>query len=269
MGRRRASGVEQRVVRTLESVVVATTRAEDPDDALVAGLRAKGALVRTWATLRFLPARDREPLEHAVNALRAGAFEWIALTSPRAVDPVTELAPTSPDGVRVAAVGRRTADTLLAAGWHADVVGEGGASELVAAMAGAHDLRGARVLFAAGSLAGPTLQEALAEAGSRVTRVEAYRTEALAPDAERVHADLEAGVDVVVFASPSAVDGLRRALAAAWPAALAGCATVAIGASTGSALLAAGIREPLVAGEPTADGLLEACRRVVAREVTR
>ena len=251
----------------LTGVVVATTRADDPADALIAALHAEGATVRTWPTLRFAPARDRAALEIAVTALEAGAFDWVVLTSPRAVRPVTELAARAPHGVRIAAVGRRTARALLGAGWSPDVVGAGGAADLVHTMAERYDLRGARVLFAAGSLAGPTLEDALAEAGARVARIEAYHTEALVPGGALVRADLESGVDVVVFASPSAVEGLRRSLGVAWPTALDGSVAVAIGETTAGALEAAGVQEVPVAGEPSVNGLLEACRRAVAREV--
>jgi uroporphyrinogen III methyltransferase/synthase len=182
----------------LRGRVVATTRDGRADDTLVLALRAEGAEVRVWPTLKIDGPEDPGPLEDALADL--GGFDWIAFTSARAVDAVAERVPAPqghPQGrPRVAAVGEATAEALSRRGWAVDAVGDGdGATGLVTALAEAGLERGARVLFPAGSLARDVLDRELRELGAEVRRVEAYRTTPTPPDGRTVHRDLIA-VDV-------------------------------------------------------------------------
>ncbi len=256
-------------MKDLEGFVVATTRDGDPDDPLAELLRDEGAVVVDWPTLGFEGPADRGPLQRALGALES--YDWIAFTSARAVDAVLASRARCPDALRVAAVGPATKRALEAGGWRADVTGAGGALALVRGWAGAYDLAGARVLFPAGSLAEATLEQELSERGARVERVEAYRTRPAPPDAHRVRADLERGVDVVTFASPSSVRALAACLDAVWPVALGECGFAAIGPTTRAALIDAGVPPGLVTSAPSPglDGLVraavEAARRGRAR----
>ncbi|RJQ40805.1 MAG: uroporphyrinogen-III synthase, partial [Dehalococcoidia bacterium] len=122
------------------------------------------------------------------------------------------------------------------------------------------------ILFFAGSLARPTLQEGLAALGARVRRVEAYRTETGAPDATAVRTDLERGVAAVLFASPSAVRALESALDGDLRTSLRGAVAVAIGPTTAQALRDAGVTRPAVAGDASMQGLVEACVQALDEE---
>src|SRR5690606_32533436 len=150
-------------------------------------------------------------------------------TSARSAEAMSTVGEPLSGPPRVAAVGAATAAALRDAGWHVDVTGDGDATALVDALAEAEDLAGARVLFPAASRAGSTLEERLAALGATVGRVEAYRTCLTPPDPDLVLADLAAGVDVVAFASPSAVASLAEALAPRWPDAIHRCGCAAIG----------------------------------------
>ena len=206
-----------------------------------------------------------------VVVYRADEYDWVAFTSVAAVEAVTELAGTAPTRARVAAVGRSTSQALEAAGWCVAVIGSAGALALVSSWAAKYELSGAQVLFPAGSLARPTLEDQLIRRGAHVDRVEAYRTRTVSPDADRVRADLHLGVDVVTFASPSAVRSLAGALARDWPQALRGSVVVSIGPTTSNALVDAGLdlERIVMADQPSIDGLMEAAESALTRIMTR
>jgi uroporphyrinogen-III synthase len=250
----------------LSGRVVATTRDGDPDDPLARALEAEGARVVAWPTIAFEPPSDPEAVAGALERLEAGGYDWVVFTSARAVDALGG-AGAVPDSVRVAAVGEATARALTRAGRSVDVVGAGDASALVDAVAAEGSLAGARVLFPAASRAGEGLEEGLAGLGARVERVEAYRTVLVPPDRARVRTDLHAGVDVVTFASPSAVASLARALGDEWPSALDGIGVAAIGPSTRRAVADHGVRLERVEmpERPGVEGLVEACVACIER----
>ena len=169
-----------------------------------------------WPTSEYPPPRDPGPLEAALA--RPDRFDWVVFTSARAVaavgeGPAARATGGSAPALRVAVVGPATARAATGAGWTVAVEGRGpGARGLAAQVAATFPVAGARVLFPAASGAAPTLEEEFTALGARVTRVEAYRTVVTPPPAERVRADLGAGVDAVTFASPSAVEAVDRAL---------------------------------------------------------
>lgn len=251
----------------LDGRVVATTRAGDADDPLVRELERAGATVLVWPTMTFQPPDDPKPLRDAAG--RLGTYDWVAFTSPRGVDALLDLAPMAPDGVKVAAVGPGTARALEKGGWPVDVTGNGGAGTLVSGWGAAHDLRGARVLFPAAHLAHATLEAGLAERGAVVERVEAYRTRPKPPDPGGVRADLERGVDVVTFASPSAVRSFAACLEGYGLRILEGCGVAAIGPTTREALVEIGLEGDRIvtAAPPSWGGLVEAAAEASRRAV--
>jgi len=242
----------------LDGQVIATTRAADPGDALVARLVAEGARVLTWPTIATDGPRDPRPLMDA--ALSLDAYDWVAFTSPRGVHALAGHARAPEGRPRVAAVGSATAVALADRGWPTDVVADGeGARALAEAMDACAPVKGRRVLFPASSLARATLEEALGSMGARVDRVEAYHTRMTPPDAAVVRADLASGVDVVAFASPSAVQALREALGGDLRTALGATGVAAIGRTTADALATVGIRDVEIGATAGMDGLVNAC----------
>ena len=260
MGRTSAEGVGRGRVTRLSGRVVATTRDGAVDDPLTELLEQEGAKVVLWPTLAFEAPEDPAPLAKARADAWAGVYDWVVFTSARAVQSLGD-GSLVPAGVRIAAVGRATAEALRATGWRVDVTGDSDATGLAREIAGAGPLAGARVLFPAASLAGSALEEALSASGAVVERVEAYRTVMAPPDAARVRADLDAGVDAVVFASPSAVSSLAGSLGAVWPKVLARTGVAAIGPSTERALVEAGVEAARIrtADPPGLEELVEAC----------
>jgi uroporphyrinogen-III synthase len=243
---------------------VAVTRAEPADGPLAARLAARGLAAVSWSALAIAPPADERALASALG--RLSEFDWLVLTSAQAVAAVAARA-AAPHATRVAAVGPGTAAALAAAGWPVHRTGTGaGAEGLVEAFRAAGDAAGARVLFAAGDLAGPALEQGLAGLGVRVTRVEAYRTVPVALDATACRADVESGrVAAVTFASPSALGGLLAALGAEAAAGLlARVAVVSIGPTTSAALAAFGRTPDREASPSTLDGLADAALAVLS-----
>ena len=276
------------VAGPLAGARVVTTRGASHEDRLRALLAAAGARVLPWPTSEYPPPHDPGPLEAA--RARLGRFDWLVFTSARAVAAVGglraaratrsagDLAPgeagerasaagerpelpagSPPPTFRVAVVGPATARAAAEAGWTVAVEGRGpGAHGLAAQVGATFPLAGARVLFPAASGAAPTVEAEFTALGARVVRVEAYRTVVTPPSAERVRADLAAGVDAVTFASPSAVEAVDRALGGEMAGLLAGLAVVCIGPTTGAALERRGIRDVRVAAAATLEAMVEA-----------
>jgi uroporphyrinogen-III synthase len=222
------------------AVLAAALRTATKSTGQMTGCEA-GASVYVRESLKSQTGLMEEGASGAAGRAFAGAtdgFDWIVFTSRHAVTAVTALQPAPPAGVRVAAVGESTAQALRDAGWTVDQVpAQHHAQGLVAALA--PRLRpGMRVLHPASSRALPTLAQGLAALGVEVVRVEAYRTEAAAPDVAPYRALIERNaVGAVTFTSPSAVEELDRALGPkAFKHLLSSAFAVALGATTGSAL---------------------------------
>lgn len=240
----------------LAGIGVVVTRPEDEDAPLASALRAYGARVVAWPVIRWAPPADPAPLAAALRD--PDRFDWVAFTSPRAVDAVAERIDGWPPGVRVAVVGESTGLAAEGRGWRVDLVPTAQTAEaLVAAFGRAGLGAGARVLLPASEIARPTLAEGLRALGAEVVEVTAYRTLPAALDADACRATLRAdAVRVISFASPSAVENLRAALGPALFDELAGRVVLAaIGPTTAAAVRAAGGTQVIEATDHSLEGL--------------
>jgi uroporphyrinogen-III synthase len=217
------------------------------------------------------------PLEAALADITS--FQWIVFASRHAVAAVTDLMPTPPAGVRIAAVGQATAQVLRQRGWPVDLLpSEANAAALVDAFAAANvtapagagtsaapAVEGARILFPASSRALPTIAAGLKQLGAEVTQVEAYRTESSnALDVENCRSWIARGsIGAVTFASPSAVDELEHALGKDdFDRLLSAATPVAIGPTTAKALTERG-HTPALAESATLQGLAHTTHRLL------
>ena len=238
----------------LKPVVV--TRAEGSDGPLSRELRGLGLEVLSWPAVSVTQA-DSRALEAALSELQT--FGWIVFASRHAVAAVLERQPRPPAGVRIAAVGRATAQVLRQRGWPADLVPEEpSAAALIAAFASqwsAEDA-GVKVLYPASSRALPTIAAELRQLGAAVTQVEAYRTQGAPLDIDRCrHWIARGGIGAVTFASPSAVSELAQALGEAdFQRLLADATAIAIGRTTAAEVTAHG-HSAVVAESATLRGL--------------
>ena len=243
----------------LTGIGVAITRGERGDGPLTLILKKRGAEVLDWGSIGFAPPEDVCPLLSALA--RIHDYDWVCFSSPRAVEAVVSRMPVPPEGVRTAVVGPTTAAALRGAGWPVHRVPKEGTGEgLVEAFRVAGDARGAKVFFPASAIAREVIPEGLAELGAQVDQMTAYRMVMLPLEEAACRGAVKGGlVQVVTFASPSAMEGLRkgigedlfRELARGTPAAV-------MGPTTGEALTGAGWMKMAVASTPTLEGLADA-----------
>ncbi|MEE9208450.1 MAG: uroporphyrinogen-III synthase [Gemmatimonadota bacterium] len=243
----------------LAGIGVAVTRAEDETGSLTLLLERERARVVRWPCVSFGPPEDPGPLKVALADL--DAFDWIVVTSPRAANVLVRDAGRPPARARVAAAGPSTAGRLREAGWAVHLVPEPpGGGPLVDDLAATGEARGARIFFPCSDRALPATADGLTRLGATVERVVAYRTLRGSPDPAEVMADVAAGgIQVVTFASPSAVDGLcHRLTLDETDGVLGRIPSAAIGDTTASALRKYGYPPAAVAQPSTLAGLVEA-----------
>jgi uroporphyrinogen-III synthase len=236
---------------------ILVTRQPEQAGALREGLAALGAIVVEVPLIAVVPPADAAPLAAAVAALRD--YAWVAFTSANAVQAVARRQAAWPDGPRIASVGPATTAAIRAA-WPAAAVTlepetEHSAEGLLRALE-AVAIEGRRVLLPQSERARDVLAAGLRARGAVVDAVTAYRNVPPADLGERLAAALVAGVDIVTFASPSAVE----ALAAAAPDAPGRVPSAVIGPVTEAAARRAGFEVAAVAVPSTAAGLIDALR---------
>jgi len=234
---------------------VVVTRAEASDGPLSRELKSLGLRVLLWPTVS-IGATDPAPLRAALQAIRT--FHWIVFASRNAVTAVLEQLPTPPAALKVAAVGKATAQVLRQRGWPVELVpDEGNAAALVAAFAArGPEATAVRILYPASSRALPTIAAGLRQLGAEVTQVEAYRTGSAPLDVAACRDWIaREGVAAVTFANPSAVSELAEALGHTdFDRLLHAATAVAIGRTTARALSARG-HHAVIADAATLEGL--------------
>ena len=240
---------------------VVVTREETHDGPLSTHLRKLGLTVLLWPAIRT-SGGDSGALDQALR--RVTEFAWMVFASRRAVAAVLERLPTQPAGVRIAAVGKATAQVLQQRGWQVDVVPDQAEAGALVTSLVAHLQAGTQVLYPASSRALPTIAKGLEQRGVAVTQVEAYRTQSAGLDVAECRAWVQRdGIGVITFTSPSAVIELAQALGKEDLDRLLGNATpVAIGPTTARALAARGY--PAVMAEAaTLSGLANTALRAL------
>lgn len=244
----------------LSGKTVAVTRTRDGASALGDVLRARGADVLEVPLIRFEAASDGG--EAALGALRDGAG-WLLLTSNQAVTALFALLEgegldaRSLAHVKLAAVGPSTARSLSERGLRADFVpSTPGARHLAAEL----PLQpGEAALHLTSQLAEDELQRGLEARGIVYTRAELYRTEAAAPDLNKLERLKNAAV--ITLASGSAARHLA-ALADADFDPL-NMPVAAMGPQTADAARDAGFTRVTVAETASLDALADAAERAV------
>ncbi|WP_082049748.1 uroporphyrinogen-III synthase [Arthrobacter sp. SPG23] len=288
MGRRSARVEGRHGPRVLEGARVLVTRSPDRAGALLAALRETGAEPLLLPLIDFERARDLHSLEVAFDALGAGAYTWLVISSVTTVQALEELARERgvtlsrwlPGSVQVATIGPATRRELELRGITVDL-----APARLQSGVGLLDIwpegQGS-VFLPQADIADSRLAEGLESLGARVQAVTAYHTVDYPADPARsfppepssavaqagtevltpaeAKAELDAGrLHAVVAASPSAA---RRIHAGLSP--LGDCRFVAIGRSTAAEAESLGLPVAAVAEEPTASGLVSAVIQALA-----
>jgi uroporphyrinogen-III synthase len=246
------------------------TRPAERSATLARRLGELGARVESRPTVRLVPPEDSAPAERAVAQLHL--YDWVVFTSVNGVryfcETVERIRRDSPPmSPSVAAIGPATARALEERGVSPDVQATESQSEGLAKSLRDRVRPNQRVLLVRPQQARHVLPAAIRGLGASVDAVPFYRN-VPAPEVDSITHDLRDGrFDVVVFASPSA---LQHLLQASHPErsvteALRSTSIVAIGRVTAAALEEAGLCAAAIASEPSDDGIIEAVRRLLER----
>jgi uroporphyrinogen-III synthase/uroporphyrinogen III methyltransferase/synthase len=219
---------------------VLITRAAHQAGKLSEGLRALGAEPVEVPVLEIQPPKSYEALDDALTHL--DRFDWLILTSANALHAICERSarfavnPGRAEGLKVAAVGRATAEMARHYGFNVDVVPEAYVAERLVAALGSL-VNGQHVLLARAEVARDVIPDALRAAGAMVDVVDAYRNVIPKDAPELLRAALKKGIDAATFTSSSSATHLAaaaRQAGIAFP--FAGVRAVSIGPITSQTL---------------------------------
>jgi uroporphyrinogen III methyltransferase/synthase len=250
---------------------ILVTRPREQSAEFVTLLQSLGADPIEAPMIRIAPPEDFGPLDQACAHL--DAFDWVVLTSGNAVDAfmgrllASEADVRALGAVRLCAIGAGTSERFTRFGIKVDLVpAESRAESVVQALLEQGDVRGIRILLPRADIGREVIGEELRKRGAVVTEVVAYRTVAIdperdgEPDVYRMLLDRQ--IDVVTFASPSAVRSFADLYGAEAAADLLHTTQVAaIGPVTAEAAAQLGIAATIVPTEYTIPALCAAIVR--------
>jgi uroporphyrinogen III methyltransferase / synthase len=243
---------------------VLVPRTKDQAGSLSAKLRGYGAVPEEVPTISVEPPRNPHQMDKAVRGLVEGRYEWIAFTSVNAVRAIREkfddygLDARAFSGLKVAAVGEKTAEAIVGWGIRPDLVpsGEQSARGLLEDWPPYDDLLDPinRVFLPRADIATETLVAGLVELGWEVDDVTAYRTVRAAPPPAPIRDAIKTGrFDAVVFTSSSTV----RNLVGIAGKPHASTVIAAIGPATAKTCEEHGLRVDVLASSPSVDVLAD------------
>lgn len=251
---------------TLAGRRILVTRAAHQAGKLSEGLRAQGAVPVEVPVLEIQPPESYAPMDDAFKQLNR--FDWLILTSANAVQVIRErialwnLNPGIAEGVKVAAIGKATAEAARRLGFSVAVVPEAYVAEsLLVSLNG--QVEGRRILLPRAAVARDLIPDALRAVGAEVDVVDAYRN--AMPDAapKQLRQALVEGLDAAAFTSSSSATHLAEAArlaGVAWP--LAGVPAVSIGPITSQTLRELGWPPAEEAKSSDIPGLIAVVERV-------
>lgn len=249
--------------RPLLGAGVVVTRAREQASSLARLLERHGARVVEFPVIRIDPPADGAAVREAACSLRA--HDWVVFTSPNGVEHFwRELDRLGLDArafaaSEVAAIGKATADALLARGVRADFVPEKFVAEDLLAGLAARGAAGKRILILRAAEARDVLPEGLKKAGADVRVVPVYQTAPVAGEADAIVRRIEeGGITYISFASSSSVTNFLSVLPAAALQRFPGLKFACIGPVTAKTLGEAGLSCHVMPERHTIPALAEA-----------
>jgi uroporphyrinogen III methyltransferase/synthase len=239
-------------------------RTKEQAGSLSTSLRRYGGVPEEVPTISVEPPRNPLQMDKAVRGLVEGRYEWIVFTSVNAVKAVREkfdeygLDARAFSGLKIAAVGDKTTDSIAAWGIRADLMpsGEQSARGLLEDWPPFDELLDPinRVFLPRADIATETLVAGLHELGWEVDDVTAYRTVRAAPPPAPTRDAIKTGkFDAVVFTSSSTV----RNLVGIAGKPHASTVIAAIGPQTAKTCEEHGLRVDVLATKPSVEELAE------------
>ncbi|MET3919615.1 uroporphyrinogen-III synthase [Arthrobacter sp. UYEF20] len=289
-------------MRVPEGARVLVARSPDRTGELVAALRRVGADPVLLPLIDFEQASDQHSLDVAFDALGAGAYAWLVVSSvttvqaleAKAAERGASLSSWLPGSVLVATIGPATRRVLESRGISVDLAPTGQQSGT--GLLGIWPANQGSVLLPQADIADPRLRRGLEARGAAVQAVTAYNTVDYPADPRRAlpacqpalpqpalpqtgSAGQDAPAPAVLTAAQAKAEiraGRLDAVVAASPSAarrihadlapLGACRFVAIGRSTAAEAESLGLTVAAVAQDPTASGLVAAVVRSLASQ---
>jgi uroporphyrinogen III methyltransferase/synthase len=244
---------------------VLVPRTKEQAGSLSARLRDFGAVPDEVPTISVEPPRNPQQMDKAVRGLVEGRYEWIAFTSVNAVRAVREkfdeygLDARAFSGLKIAAVGDKTAQAIGEWGLRADLVpsGEQSAAGLLEDWPEYDELLDPinRVFLPRADIATENLVAGLIDLGWECDDVTAYRTVRAAPPPAETRDAIKTGkFDAVVFTSSSTVRNLVGIAGKPHPSTV----IAVIGPATAKTAEEHGLRVDVMAAKPDVDELVDA-----------
>ncbi len=244
---------------------VLVPRTKEQAGSLTTRLRGHGAVPEEVPTISVEPPRNPQQMDKAVRGLVEGRYEWIAFTSVNAVKAVREkfeeygLDARAFSGLKIAAVGDKTAQAIAAWGLRADLVpsGEQSAAGLLADWPPYDDVLDPinRVFLPRADIATENLVAGLIDLGWECDDVTAYRTVRATPPPAPTRDAIKTGkFDAVVFTSSSTVRNLVGIAGKPHPSTV----IAVIGPATAKTAEEHGLRVDVLAPKPDVELLVDA-----------
>ncbi|MCL2543837.1 MAG: uroporphyrinogen-III synthase [Nocardioidaceae bacterium] len=244
---------------------VLVPRTKEQSASLSNRLRSFGAVPEEVPTISVEPPRNPQQMDKAVRGLVEGRYEWVAFTSVNAVKAVREkfeeygLDARAFSGLKIAAVGEKTAASLLDWGLRADLVpsGEQSAAGLLEDWPEYDEQLDPinRVFLPRADIATENLVAGLVDLGWECDDVTAYRTVRAAPPPAPTRDAIKTGkFDAVVFTSSSTVRNLVGIAGKPHPSTI----IAVIGPATAKTAEEHGLRVDVMSPKPDVDVLAEA-----------
>jgi uroporphyrinogen-III synthase len=201
--------------------------------------------------INFASSPDHAVLDHALQRLQRGSFDWLVITSATTVDVLMSQQVTIPANTRIAAVGETTSAALILAGYRVDFVPDDNSARGLVKDWPQSEIVGT-VLIPQSDIAEPVLVAGLGKLGLKVEFVAAYRTVGV-PVTAQVAADVASGrIGAVLVTSGSVARQVQAQLAPLPETTLVAC----IGPRTAFDARAAGLTVDLIAEDRSATSLV-------------
>jgi uroporphyrinogen III methyltransferase/synthase len=240
-------------------------RTKEQAGSLSQRLRGYGSVPEEVPTISVEPPRNPQQMDKAVRGLVEGRYEWIAFTSVNAVKAVREkfeeygLDARAFSGLKIAAVGDKTAQAIAAWGLRADLVpsGEQSAAGLLADWPPYDELLDPinRVFLPRADIATENLVAGLLGLGGARADVAASRPGRATPPPAPTRDAIKSGrFDAVVFTSSSTVRNLVGIAGKPHPSTI----IAVIGPATAKTAEEHGLRVDVMAPTPSVEELVDA-----------
>ncbi|UUW91703.1 uroporphyrinogen-III synthase [Pimelobacter simplex] len=244
---------------------VLVPRTKEQSASLSDRIREFGGVPEEVPTISVEPPRNPQQMDKAVRGLVEGRYEWIAFTSVNAVKAVREkfeeygLDARAFSGLKIAAVGDKTAQAIADWGLRADLVpsGEQSAAGLLEVWPEYDEVLDPinRVFLPRADIATENLVAGLIDLGWECDDVTAYRTVRAAPPPAPTRDAIKTGkFDAVVFTSSSTVRNLVGIAGKPHPSTI----IAVIGPATAKTAEEHGLRVDVLAPKPDVELLVEA-----------